>query len=351
MTKISGMIATCFLCVCAAAVAQTPVNTFVSVETKTEKPKHFWTYKITWTGALVKDKKVGISFKVPKDYSSPQIDGDDRPIGTEQPGGFWQWVFTVTKKEAENKEKKVTMTFSGPETKLKKDGFVEWAGKFDMKDSNKGVAAGPELAFDPSRFRFVLAAGADVGLDDFVDFTEQDAPVPDPAMMMMPMTTTMRPFLLTVNDSRTRASALVGGAFRLGKMAGKPWEAIASLQFTDNTDRTLDGFFFGASYGVQKYLSIGGGYSLRLGKELSRGFQRDAARFVIAEGMEERFPVLPDKSGLVNDKAYDGLPLTDKDGNRWFPGNPIIDSFNHSVFIGLFFPIDIAKAITGAGGP
>ncbi len=350
MTKISGVMATCFLCICAAAVAQTPsVNTFVSVQTKTEQAKHFWTYKITWTGELVKDKKVGIRFKVPKDYSSPQIEGAEKPIGTEESGGFWQWVFTVAETEAT--EKKVTMIFSGPETKLRQDGFVEWAGEYDMTSSDKGVAAGPELAFDPSRFRIVLAAGTDFGLDDFVDFTEQDAPVPDPAMMMMPMTTTMRPFLLTVNDSRTRASALVGGAFRLGKMAGKPWEAVASLQFTDNTDRTLDGFFFGASYGVQKYLSIGGGYSLRLGKELSRGFQRDAARFVIAEGMEERFPVLPDKSGLVNDKAYDGLPLTNSMGQRWFPGSPIIESFNHSLFIGLFFPIDIAKAIKGAGGP
>ena len=321
------------------------MNTFVSVETKTEQKqkKHFWKYKITWTGGLTKDKKVGISFKVPKDYSNPQIDGDETPIGTKEPGGFWQWVFTVKKAEETAKEKTVTMTFAGSETKLKKDGFVEWAGKFDMNPSDKGVAGGPELAFDPSRFRIILAAGADFGLDDFIDFEVKEVPSPADPMMM-------EPFLLTVNDSQTRASALVGGAFRLGKTAGKPWEAIASLQFTNNTARTLDGFFFGVSFGIQKYLSVGGGYSLRIGQELSRGFQREAARFVTDQELQDRFPVRQDMTGLVNEKDYDGLPLSNM-GQRWFPGNPVIDSFNHSFFVGLFFPIDIGKAIKGAGGP
>ena len=344
MTKIGGMMVTCFLWACAIGVAQEQtVSTDVQVVFSTKQTKHFWRYTITWTGHLAENKKVGISFKIPEDYTYPEIEGGEKQPGTPWAGGLWKWVFKVSAEDANKKEKKVTMTFSGPETKLKKNGLVKWIGEYDMNLSNRDVAPGPELAFDPSRFRFVLAAGTDIGFNDIVDFKEQEAPSPEDPMMM-------KPFLFTVNDSRVRATALVGGAFRLGKTAGKPWEAIASFQFTNNTARNLDGFFFGVSYGVQKYLSVGGGYSLRLGKELSSGFQRSAAHFVTAEELDKRFPVRPDMNGLMSIKDYDGLPLTNSTGARWFPGNPIVDSFNHSVFIGLFFPIDIAKIIKGTKG-
>ena len=344
MTKIGGMMGTCFLWACAVGVAQnSTVTTVVDVKPNTEKTKRFWEYTITWTGDLAEDKKVGISFKIPKGYTSSKIYGDEKPLGTPQPGGFRRWVFTVSACDEKEKKKKVTMTFSGPKTKLKKNGLVEWIGEYNMAPSGTDVTDGPEPAFDPSRFRFILAAGIGIRANDIVDFKEQEAPSREDPMMM-------EPFLFTVNDSRVRATALVGGAFRLGKTADKPWEAIASFQFTNNTTRHLDGFFFGLSWGVQKYLSVGGGYSLRLGKELSSGFQRSAAHFVTTEKLEKRFPVSPDMNGLMDDKDYDGLPLTNSMGARWFPGNPIVDSFNHSVFIGLFFPIDISKIIKGAKG-
>ena len=119
MTKLFGMLATYFLCIWAVASAQTPpVNTFVSVETKTEQKERLWKYKITWTGSLTKDRKVGISFKVPKDYSRAQIDGDEKPIGTDESGGFWQWLFVVKEAEETAKEKNGDDDFfrSGGET-------------------------------------------------------------------------------------------------------------------------------------------------------------------------------------------------------------------------------------------
>ena len=211
-----------------------------------------------------------------------------------------------------------------------------------MSPSGNGEINGPELATDTSRFRLVLAAGTEVRFNDIVDFKEQEVSSREGEMMS-------NPYLLTVNDSRSRATGLVGGAFRLCRTAGKPWEAIASLQFTTNTATVVDGFFFGLSYGVQKYLSIGGGYSLRLGKELSHGFQREAARFVqSADELTDRFPVRHDMQGLMKIKDYDGLRLTNDKGERWFPGNPIVDSFNHGLFIGVFLPIDIGKLIAGA---
>ena len=208
-----------------------------------------------------------------------------------------------------------------------------------MSPSSNGKINGPELAFDTSRFRLVLAAGSEVRLNDFVDFKEQEVPNGEGSMMS-------EPYLLTVNDGQWRATGLVGGAFRLNRTTDRPLETIVSLQFTTNTTRVVDGFFFGVSYGLQKYLSIGGGYSMRLGKELSHGFRREAARYVEAMGLVDRFPVRRDMQGLMNIKDYDGLRLTNDAGERWFPGNPIVDSFQHGLFIGVFLPVDIGKLIT-----
>ena len=66
------------------------MNTVVDVDFSTKQTKHFGEYMITWTGDLAKDKKAGISFKIPKDYISLKIYGDERPLGTEEPGSFWQ---------------------------------------------------------------------------------------------------------------------------------------------------------------------------------------------------------------------------------------------------------------------
>ena len=343
MSKISGMLATCFLWTNTIGLGQaTTVKTVVSVKPETQQKQYSWKYKITWTGDLIEGRSVGISFKIPEDHTNVRISGPGKWKKHKKPGLFCQWVSKVSKEEENKKRKTAKMTLSGFATNLKSDGVVKWRGEYAMSPSGKGKINGPELVFDTSRFRLVLAAGTEVRMKDIVDFKEQEVSSGKASM-------TSRPYLFTVNDGRLRATGLFGGAFRLGRRTERPLEAILSLQFTTNTDRVVDGFFFGLSYGVQKYLSIGGGYSLRLGKELSYGFRREAARYVQSEDeLTDRFPVSRDMNGLMNVKYYDGLPLTDGMGERWFPGNPIVDSFNHSLFIGVFLPIDIGKLIAGA---
>lgn len=342
MARIGVVIATGLLWSGSVGLGQTTkVNTVVSVTPETQQKQYSWKYKITWKGGLIKGKKVGISFKIPVEHTTVTISKVEKPEKVENPGGFIQWVFTVSEDEANLCRKTVLMTFSGFAAKLKSDGVVNWMGAYDMGPSGNGVVNGPELAIDTSLFRLVLAAGSEVRVNDIVDFKEQEVRSGEASIVG-------KTYLLTVNDSRLRATGLLGGAFRLGRTAEKPWEAIASLQFTTNTDRVVDGFFIGLSYGVQKYLSIGGGYTLRLGKELSYGFRREAARFLRANGLTDRFPVRHDMLGLMNDKDYDGIPLTNAMGQRWYPGSPIVDSFNHGLFFGVFFPIDIGRIIAGA---
>ncbi len=95
------------------------------------------------------------------------------------------------------------------------------------------------------------------------------------------------------------------------------------------------------------------GYSLRRGKELSKGFRAEAKRLVNGDRMNEtgvdlaRFkPILQD-----DDEFFDGFPLTNQDGTRWFPSDPIRESFNSSIIIGIALPIDLLDLFRrGDGG-
>ena len=331
----------CFFWTCSVALAdKSIVDTNVSVKVKTEHNHRYWIYTITWTGDLKEGRKVGISFNIAEDYTNATIEGAEESFRTKDLGGFRQWVFSISPQEAQIRKKIVTMTFSGPLVELKKDGFVKWRGEYDMSPSSMGIVAGPEL--EASRFRIVIGGGADISVNDHVDFKVQETPSrEDPEIM--------ESYLVTVNDSRIRAGGHLGGAFRINK-AGRPWDAIVSLQFVSPTSRYLDGFFVGLSYSVQKYLSVGFGYSLRIGTELSHGFQRTAARFVTEEGLDDRFPVSMDGSRLKSQMDYDGLPLMRSNGVRWYPGDPIVESTSHSILIGLFVPIDFTATIKRAIG-
>ena len=57
-------------------------------------------------------------------------------------------------------------------------------------------------------------------------------------------------------------------------------------------------------------------------------------------------PILQD-----DDEFFDGFPLTNQDGTRWFPGDPIRESFNSSIIIGIALPIDLLDLFRrGDGG-
>ena len=228
----------------------------------------------------------------------------------------------------------VKIVAQGPESQLQnKASGLKW--KFAINGAKAGTATtgGPEAL--PSNVKLLFGVGADIGLDDYIDFKEE--------------TVDDKPFLLTVNDSQFRASGQVGLAFKVADWKKKPVDIFASLNFVDNTAKTIDGFVFGTSIGIAKNLGIALGYSLRKKSELSFGFRRAAAQFLTDttdKNLKARFPL----SGgvLDNDKLFDGLPLVDGNAMRYFPGSPIVDSFNHAFFIGLTFPIGFKTLFAGA---
>ena len=120
---------------------------------------------------------------------------------------------------------------------------------------------------------------------------------------------------------------------------------MVAANFEAKTDYNFDGVLLGVGFRVAKRLSVGGGYVVRLGKELSPGFRRDSRRLVADliddpahQAHVERFRCLLNEccKGRDRDKCYDGFPLLDpRDSTtRVFAGEPVIQSINKSLFFG-----------------
>ena len=109
---------------------------------------------------------------------------------------------------------------------------------------------------------------------------------------------------------------------------------------TINDDATtVDGFVLGLCNSVAKNLGVGFGYAVRRRSEISPGFQRAAVQFVRDsndQNLKDRYSSR--ESGM---KMSNGLPQVDDAGNRYFPGPPIIERFNHSIFVGLTAPVGL----------
>lgn len=175
----------------------------------------------------------------------------------------------------------------------------------------------------------MLGVGGMLRLDDVVDFRIEDK------------------HLLVANDSRLRHSLTPGLLFRL------KWriDAIVAANLEGQTKNAFDGVMLGIAWRVKDKLSIGGGYVIRIGQELSPGF-RSSARTLVDELLENpayaaeygRFRCLVEcNSGREQDKAYDGFPLVDplSPNDLVFAGDPIIPSANKSLFFGVFIPLKL----------
>ena len=132
--------------------------------------------------------------------------------------------------------------------------------------------------------------------------------------------------LFIANDSKTRPYLMTGVAINV---AGN-CDAIVGLEFLKGGQEVLDGVFFGFGWKFNPHVELAIGYSRGLGQELSRGF-----RF----SMEEHYR---GTRRLRDQKDYDALPLYE-DGEKTpiYPGNPIIDSFNSRISIGIMFRRDV----------
>jgi len=291
-----------------------------------------WTYTFRFNGIKQGDN-LEIRLPIPEAVAWNFL-GDVKPEASLD-GRYVEWVI---KHETCATERSITFTLAGPRTRLKTE-RIRWRAKVNTREAGEGQVNGPKLAYDPSLFRPVFGAGSTIRAGkDFVDFEVKEG------------------VLLATNDSRPRTAAIVGGAFKLGTfrwLGAKdllPVDAIVSLEFQDNTTKTLDGFLFGVGVGLQKYLSVAVGFSLNRGTELSPGFERAAALAIKGTDLEKRFPVSEDLTGLSNTRFYDGLPLTLPGAQEpFYSGGPIIQSFNKSFFIGIVVPLEF-RGLLGEGG-
>ena len=187
------------------------------------------------------------------------------------------------------------------------------------------LVAVPAVAQDRG-VQAVFGVGATWGLDDTVDFRVSDE------------------HLLVANDSQQRYAVTPGLLFR---GVWRKLDAIVAANFEGKTENAFDGVMLGAALRVHERLSIGGGYVIRVGQELSPGFQSRVEELLDdpAHAADyERFRcVVACGSKREREKAYDGFPLLDPRSpkERLFVGDPIIPSANKSLFIGVFIPVNL----------
>ena len=216
-----------------------------------------------------------------------------------------------------------------------KNGEIDWT--IEAKPENiKGTICGPIALYDTSILRFVIATGLSWRSDDIIDFKMQNG------------------VILIENDSKWRPSLALGALLRIAK----PVDLLLSFEFASATSKVLDGFVGGLGVELNKYLEIYVGGSVRIGQEVSFGFNNAAQ--VLAREIQE----LPDTTDenirikqdflrfnknnkdFESDKYYDGFstisPITKE---PIFPGEPLNKSTNWALMIGFALPIDIFNLI------
>ena len=191
----------------------------------------------------------------------------------------------------------------------------------------------------PARVQPLFGPGLTWLLDDHVDFREEDGTI------------------LIDNDSEYRPELMAGTVIKICDFGKDSWrhkptfDIVTGLQFTKGGQALVDGVFFGVGLGLTPNVEFVVGYSRSLGKELSFGFKRNMGQFI--KEQKEKKQLDPELQGIrvaggviENIQDYDGLSLyrDNEKQQKIFPGNPIINSFNSRISIGLLFKFDIVKA-------
>ncbi len=244
-------------------------------------------------------------------------------------------------------------------------GYIRWTIKETIKTAsgietfrNNGTTIGPVAMYDPSIIRPVIAIGASQRLDDPVDYTEENQ------------------VLLVENNSTLRPSVFAGALVNLFEFQSffgkhfsekKTFDLLLSLEFASATPEAIDGFAFGLGVGVNRYVELFGGVSIRVGKELSPGFLRAASQLLDdinglpTESMNPGDAQTNEKNRSIQAKYSrfsntEGIKARDLDGfalnspitnQSIFPGSPIIESTNTALIIGVALPVDIVSLIRG----
>jgi hypothetical protein len=125
----------------------------------------------------------------------------------------------------------------------------------------------------------------------------------------------------------------------------RPWSAFVSVKFSPGSSQTVNGFVFGASYALTKYLNALIGFSLTPINEPAPGFRTTAAQFVTAQqklGQDLNF----NPTAMLNNSqnAFDGFPVTDSTGKLIYSGNPLTVHYHGGAIFGVSIPIYFSSA-------
>ena len=295
--------------------------TFQSGETE-----HTWLYRVELTNVPMNTETTFMLYlHIPERTRVHEINEDGVTSTSSRLSSFTEVAIRTKTSQA------VTLTVTGRSVDVKAGPAVEHQWRVGDGDRKTIHASAPEVLYDPSVIRFVFGTGLLLRRDDHIDFVVSDD----------------KKALLVKNDSTRRATGTVGALLTVGEFRLKevhPIDLLLSVDFTPHTNRNIDGFMFGLAVGVNKYLSVGGGYRLNLGQELSPGFRRDSVALVeeLLKNDEHKNNYRKFTGLELNDELYDGFSLVDpRTGASVFRGDPVIDSYNNSWFFGVFIPLDI----------
>ena len=185
------------------------------------------------------------------------------------------------------------------------------------------LAEDPPGGTTPASVKLLLGPGLTKGSDDHVDFKEVREGDGN---------------IFIENDSRWRSELMAGVFHEFPLPKGVNTGPVFALEFRAGAQGVLDSVFFGWGVSINKipHAIFVVGVSRGRGRELSPGFKRAMA----------------EHHGHIHSlEDYDGLSLyrpdpVPKDPNRTvkiFPGDPVIDSYNTKLSIGVLLKIDVMK--------
>lgn len=153
-------------------------------------------------------------------------------------------------------------------------------------------------------FRLILGGGMSIGFGDHLDFREHAG--------------SEGKRHLVLESSKYQPSALAGVAVKLKG----PVDVFTSLNVADGNKLLRDGLVMGID------LRIRGGFGLAFGYQVR---SKDGLRHALVQAVEndENLKMKPTER-----KDFDGLELIAD-----YPSPPLIEGFNHSVFVGVVFPV------------
>jgi hypothetical protein len=138
---------------------------------------------------------------------------------------------------------------------------------------------------------------------------------------------------------------LTGVAFRLPV---PKWNAFVSLRFAPDSNHTFNGYVFGATYRVSKYLDLLAGLSFAPYDQASPGFRKLAAQAVRDQpNLYRTF----DAAAIEADKAnaLDGFPLLQSGSStRIYGGDPTTTHYRSGFVAGISIPVSFGAKLGGS---